>query len=235
VALTLAAGFADAHIFQHVTDTFVANMSGNLVFSGMALGDGQWRAGTRHLGALVAFAAGAAAATWFHDRRRRAGRALRPDLLLAAEALLLLAVVALVAVMGDERQGERALVYSVIGLGGFAMGMQNAALLRVGAVAVATTYASGSVARLGQESMLAAGAPPGDDRAPHRRAVAVLAAVVAAYVVGAALAAWAGAAAAWLLVPVAILAATAALTHRRLRGERWDADIRAHELPSGGG
>ena len=229
VALTVAAGFADAHIFLHVTDVFVANMSGNLVFMGIAAGEGHWRAGARHAAALGAFVLGAAVASWAHDRRRRAGRPLRPDLLLAAEAVLLALVLVWVVAVGDGHDGERAVVYPVIVLGGFAMGMQNTALLRVGTVAVATTFASGSVARLGSESVLAAGAADGPSRALHGRAVRVLGAVVVAYVVGAALAAWAGPGEGWLLVPVAILTITAVAVHRRLReigDDPWDKEVR---------
>jgi uncharacterized membrane protein YoaK (UPF0700 family) len=226
VALTAAAGFSDAHIFLHVTDVFVANMSGNLVLAGMALGEGSWRTGVRHGTALVAFALGAALANWYHARRRRTGRPMRPDLVLALEATLMLLVVAWIAALGGEHAGAPAFVYPVIGVGALAMGVQNAALLRVGAVAVATTYASGSVARLGAESMLMLTAPDVDERSPHGRAARVLAAVVLAYLVGAALAAWAGAAAAWLLVPVVVLVATAWVTRRRLAEDPWDADIR---------
>jgi uncharacterized membrane protein YoaK (UPF0700 family) len=233
-ALTVAAGFADAHIFLNVTDVFVANMSGNLVFMGISAGEGQWRAGVRHAAALVAFGLGAAMASWAHDHRRRAGRPLRPDLLLGAEALLLALVVVWTVVAGDGHGGERAVVYPVIVLGGFAMGMQNSALLRVGTVAVATTFASGSVARLGSESALAAGAADGPSRSLHSRAVRVLGAIVAAYVAGAALAAWAGPGGGWLVVPVAILSITAVAVHRRLReigADPWDKEAR----PAAGG
>nr|WP_249420262.1 YoaK family protein [Rhabdothermincola salaria] len=226
VALTAAAGFSDAHIFLHVTDVFVANMSGNLVLAGMALGEGSWRAGARHGTALVSFALGAAVANWFHARNRRRDRPMRPDLVLAFEAGLMVLVVVWIAVLGGEHAGETGFVYPVIGVGAFAMGMQNAALLRVGAVAVATTYASGSVARLGAESALMVSAPGVDERSPHARAARVLAAVVLAYLGGAALAAWAGSAAGWLLIPVVVLAATALATHRRLAEEPWDVDIR---------
>lgn len=226
VALTAAAGFSDAHIFLHVTDVFVANMSGNLVLAGMALGEGSWRAGARHATALVAFALGAAWANWFHARNRRRDRPMRPDLVLAFEATLMLVVVAWIAALGGDFADEPGFVYPVIGFGAFAMGMQNAALLRVGVVAVATTYASGSVARLGAESALMVTASGMEERSPHARAARVLAAVLVAYLCGAALAAWAGSAAAWLLVPVVVLAVTAAATHRRLAEEPWDADIR---------
>lgn len=226
VVLTAVAGFADAHIFLHVTEVFVANQSGNLVFAGMALGETSWREGARHVYALVAFAVGAAAANWFHARRRRARRPLRPDLILAGEALLLAGVVVWIALLGDDHGGAGWYVVPVIVAGAFAMGVQNAALLRVGAVAVATTYASGSVARLGAESALALSSTTTAERSPHARAVGVLTAVVVAYLAGAAVAAFAGSSTAWLLVPVGVLTAAAWVTTHRLDGEAWDAIIR---------
>lgn len=219
VALTVAAGFADAHIFLHVTGTFVANMSGNLVFFGMSIGEGSWRAGLRHLTAIVFFVIGSGVASWFHDRRRRDGRRVRPDLLLGVEAFLLLAVAAWVGLVGPVDGDVRIVVYPVLVMGALAMGMQNTALLRVGAVAVATTYASGSVARIGSEGALALGAGSPEDAAPHRRALPVLGAVVAAYVVGAVVAAALGASAAWMLVPALLIVAVAVVTHRTVEDE----------------
>ncbi len=214
VTLTAVAGFADAHIFLNVVEVFVANQSGNLVLLGMGAGEGRWSAALRHAVAIVAFALGVAVVSRIHERRRRSGRRLRPDLVLGAEALLLLLVAGWIAA-GDDA-GAAVLVYPVLVMGAFAMGLQTASLLRVGAVNVATTYATGSVARLGSEGALAI--DPGDspDARTHRRALVVLVSIVTAYAGGAALAAWAGDADAWLLLPVMVLVGAAAVHHRDL-------------------
>ena len=217
MALTATAGFVDAHFFLHVAKVFTANMSGNLVLFGMAMGDKQWTQGAHQAVALLAFVAGVFAASRFHDLHRRSGRLLRPDLLLGIEAFILVLVAAWVGIFGANHSGERILVYPAIVLAAFAMGMQNAAVLRVGAIAVATTYATGSVARLGSESALALGATSKEEAAVHLGVIPVLASMIAAYVLGAVLAAAVGASAAWLLLPAGVLGLSAVGTHRRLR------------------
>lgn len=228
VVLSAIAGYADTHVFLNVTRVFIANMSGNLVLLGIAIGETRWTATARFVTAILAFVAGIATASRVHDRRRRSDRRVRPDLVLAVEAALLLFVMVWVAAIGpDEDVGARIIVYPALIAGAFAMGMQNAALLRVGAVAVATTYASGSVARLGSEGALAFGAAHPEEATPHRRAVRVLGAMIVAYVAGAAVAAWAGRAPAWLLVPVVSLLVVALVTHRRLDRPELDEDSEA--------
>lgn len=228
VALTAIAGYADTHVFLYVTRVFIANMSGNLVLLGIAIGEGRWTATARFVTAIVAFVVGIATASRVHDRRRRSGQQLRPDLVLIVEAGMLLFVMIWVAATGpDTDVGARIIVYPALVAGAFAMGMQNAALLRVGAVAIATTYASGSVARLGSEGALAFGAARPGEATPHRRAVRVLGTMILAYVAGAAVAAWAGRAPAWLLVPVGGLLVVALVTHRRLDHPGVDGDSEA--------
>lgn len=217
LALTATAGFVDAHFFLHVTEVFTANMSGNLVLFGMALGEKQWAQGGHQAAALLAFIVGVFAASRFHDRHRRAGKPLRPDLLLGIEAAILALAAVWIGFVGAEHAGERFLVYPAIVLAAFAMGMQNAAVMRVGMLAVATTYATGSVARLGSETALAVGATSRAEATAHLGVIPVLGSMVAAYVLGALLAASVGASAAWLVLPAGVLVLSAIGTHRRLR------------------
>lgn len=217
LALTATAGFVDAHFFLHVTEVFTANMSGNLVLFGMALGEKQWAQGGHQAAALLAFIVGVFAASRFHDRHRRAGKPLRPDLLLGIEAAILALAAVWIGFVGAEHAGERILVYPAIVLAAFAMGMQNAAVMRVGMLAVATTYATGSVARLGSETALAVGATSRAEATAHLGVIPVLGSMVAAYVLGALLAASVGASAAWLVLPAGVLVLSAIGTHRRLR------------------
>ena len=217
LALTAAAGFVDAHFFLHVTEVFTANMSGNLVLFGMALGEKQWAQGGHQAAALLAFIVGVFAASRFHDRHRRAGKPLRPDLLLGIEAAILVLAAGWIGFVGADHPGERIMVYPAIVFAAFAMGMQNAAVLRVGVLAVATTYATGSVARLGSETALAIGATSKEEAAAHLGVIPLLASMVASYVFGALVAASVGASSAWLLLPVGVLVLAAIGTHRRLR------------------
>ena len=212
VALTAAAGFVDAHVYLHVVHVFVANMSGNLVLLGISLGDGQWSEVAAHLAAIVLFIAGVGLGTVVHDRRRASGRPLRPDLVLLGEAVLLVVVIGLRLVEGTpDPVTVEAMDFPILAVGALAMGLQTVVIGRVGSVAVATTYESGAVARVGEEAALAGREPRRDQRAEHLRVVQVLGAVLLAYALGAAVAAAVGASAAWLLVPLAVVLITAAV------------------------
>ena len=54
-----------------MTKVFIANMSGNLVLLGIALGDSQWIQGARLFASVVCFVAGIGVVTFIHDRQRR--------------------------------------------------------------------------------------------------------------------------------------------------------------------
>jgi uncharacterized membrane protein YoaK (UPF0700 family) len=216
--LAAVAGYTDAHLFLHVAEVFVANMSGNIVLLGMAAGelDGARVAGPTV--AIAAFVAGMALATWVHDRTRRAGRPLRPDLLVALEIVLFGVLIALtVGHTADIPGTVSARAYPILAAGGIAMGVQTAVLGRVGNVPVSTTYESGVIARLGEQSVLATASDRArEERATRARIVGILSALVVAYAGGAAFAAALGSSTAWLLVPVGVLVAVAVLLRRRL-------------------
>jgi uncharacterized membrane protein YoaK (UPF0700 family) len=130
--------------------------------------------------------------------------------------MLLLGVVVLRVLDGPSRAGTvDAMDFPILALGAFAMGLQTLVISRVGSVAVTTTYETGAVARFGQESALAARAPESERRAHHLAIVRVLGAIVAAYVGGAATASAASSSAAWLLVPIGIVLAVAAVLRPR--------------------
>jgi uncharacterized membrane protein YoaK (UPF0700 family) len=216
--LTAAAGFVDAHIFVHVTEVFVANQSGNVVLFGIFLGERRWPEVAAHLLSIAMFAVGVAVGTTIHDRRLATGRPLRPDLVLYAEAVLLAAVIALRVVDGPTpRLTVDAMDYPVILLGALAMGLQTVVIGKVGSVAVATTYESGAVARVGEEAALAlrSGRPP-DQRRGHSAVARVLLVVVASYAGGATLAAAANRNPAWLLAPLAVVLGSAGVARRVL-------------------
>jgi uncharacterized membrane protein YoaK (UPF0700 family) len=227
-ALAAVAGFTDAHLFLHVADVFVANMSGNIVLLGMAAGklDGTGVAGP--MVAIVAFVTGMAIATWFHDRRRRGGRSLRPDLLVVLEMVLFVGLIVLTIGHTTALAGTATpRAYPILAVGGLAMGVQTAVLRRVGDVPVATTYESGLVARLGEESVLASSdARTTRERTARARIVGVLSVLVATYAGGAALGAALGSSTAWLAVPVVVLAGVAIALHRRRRSRPDDGERR---------
>ncbi|MCB1038584.1 MAG: DUF1275 domain-containing protein [Acidimicrobiales bacterium] len=210
VALAAAAGFVDAHVYVNVTPVFVANMSGNLIHLGIFVGDGAWRTALASLLTIGAFTAGVVVATAHHHRQVVRDRTVRPTALLAAEAALLAGLTAWMAVASLAFTAEpRAADYPVLLVAGLAMGLQAAALRRVGEVAVATTYGTGAIVRIGEKIVLAA--HRADRPTEHRRrvAIAVLAVVLASYVAGAIAATIAGHGVALLAIPTAVVAGCA--------------------------
>jgi uncharacterized membrane protein YoaK (UPF0700 family) len=222
--LTAVAGFVDAHIFVHVTEVFVANQSGNIVLFGIFLGERRWPEVAAHILSISMFAVGVAVGTTIHDRRLQAGRPLRPDLILYAEAGLLAAVIVLRVIDGPSPVlTVDAMDYPVILLGALAMGLQTVVIGKVGSVAVATTYESGAVARVGEEMALASRAGRTDEqRRRHASVAKVLLIVVASYAGGATLAAAANRSPAWLLLPLAVVLVCATLARRVLAPQPED-------------
>lgn len=235
MALAAVAGFLDAHIYLKVVEVFVANMSGNIILLGMGVGDLSLPRVGGPAVALVLFGAGMAGATAMHDRRRRRGLRLRPDLLLAVEVALLTVVLVLLVVLGAEGRIGLPAAYPVLAVGALAMGIQTAAIRRVGATIVATTYESGAVARLAEESFLLGEETP-RERRTSRSTLRILAAVVAAYAGGAAVATALGTSAWVLLVPLGVLAVVAVAAARGVLRDAADDDPgdEAADGPDGG-
>lgn len=204
LALSLAAvaGFVDAHLFLFVSNVFVANMSGNMVRVGISAGEGEWAASIASTVALASFAFGVIAAIVHHDRQLQSKQRVRPDELLVAEAALLLSLPVLIVGFDIEFSAVADPIHvGVMAIGAFAMGMQASSLRRVGDVAVATTYGTGTIVRIGEKVALAG---RGADRAegPSRSTtITVLTAVLVSYILGAAVAAVLGESPWLLLIP----------------------------------
>jgi uncharacterized membrane protein YoaK (UPF0700 family) len=225
IALALIAGFIDAHIYVHVTPVFTANMSGNLIHLGVFTGLGHWRDAAASSVALLAFVTGVVCAVLHHNRQLRTEGFVKPDTLLAVEAVLLASLPLVVHLFGAHFSPEARLAdYPVIGVAAFAMGLQAAALRRVGEIAVATTYGTGAIVRIGEKVALAA--RRADRPTAHRRRLTlmILLSVLVSYVGGAALAAYIGASPVLLLLPAGGLMVTAVFARRQTLEK---------ELPSG--
>jgi uncharacterized membrane protein YoaK (UPF0700 family) len=210
-SLAGVAGFIDAHLFLHVTNVFVANMSGNMVRVGIFSGSGDWSIAAGSVAALFAFGAGVVVAIGHHDRRLQQTKPVRPDELLAIEALLTLALPVILIGFGVEFSNRAGPVhYLVIGIGAFAMGIQASSLRRVGSIAVATTYGTGTIVRIGEK--LALGLRGAERTSVGRRSatIVVLVGVLCCYVGGAAAASALGSSPLLLLIPSGVLLAFAA-------------------------
>ena len=218
ISLAAVAGFVDAHLFLYVSNVFVANMSGNMIRVGIFTGDGSWAAAVASLAALGAFVAGVIVAIDHHHRRVRSGRRVHPDDLLVAEGVLVLSLpIVLLAFDVQFSAVPDPLHYVVISLAAFAMGIQASSLRRVGEIAVATTYGTGTVVRIGEKAVLGLHRAERPSDGPRSATLVVLIAVLLGYIGGAAAASASGEPAALLFVPGAVLLVAAVFVRHSAR------------------
>lgn len=138
VLLAAIAGWIDAVGYLHFAHLFVSFMSGNSTVLAVALSDLDWLAALAPFAAILCFVFGSFAGTLM----TAASGEWRLALVLVVEALLLVGALAL----GAAQDG---FPFGMIPLA-VAMGLQNAAMQRVGSVSVSLTYVTGALVKLGQ-------------------------------------------------------------------------------------
>lgn len=155
--LTFVTGVIDAVSFLGPGHVFTANMTGNVVFLGFALGGTGDLSVSRSLAALVAFGGGSVVGGRLINGRRRtpAGHLL---IAMYAEAVLLF----LAAGAALLPRGERSFttVYLLIALTAVAMGLRNAVVRRLAVPDLTTTVLTLTVTGLAADSRLAGGRSP---------------------------------------------------------------------------
>ncbi|MFF5494105.1 YoaK family protein [Streptomyces aquilus] len=156
LALTLLSGVIDAVSLLGLGHVFVANMTGNVVLVGLALSGAPGHAATAPLTALGGFAVGALLIRAVPPHR------VAPRTLLALCAATESVLLALAA----SADGDRSLQVLVCAV---ALGLQNAAVRRVGVPELTTTVMTGTLTGL-IGSRAAERTAPGD----LRRALSVL-------------------------------------------------------------
>jgi uncharacterized membrane protein YoaK (UPF0700 family) len=179
MTLTVAAGSADAVSYLGLGRVFTANMTGNLVLLGVAVGQGQLTGSLRSVIAFAGFAMGVLVGV--RAAARSGGDATWPPsvtLVLVVELGLLAAFAVGWDVVGDHPSAVALDV--LIALSAAAMGMQTAAARRLSVAGVTTTFVTGTLASLIAE--LASSAP---DWARSARWAAALACIVLGAAVGA--------------------------------------------------
>src|SRR4051812_23624234 len=153
VLLDGVGGYVDAVGYLLLFQLFAANMSGNSILFGVALGQGQWQAALRQVLPIPLFVVGVAlgaviglALAWRGVRRR-------VTVLLTLE-IALLAVFALYGsrflhdgTLRPDAAWQDILLTALITL---PMGMQNVALRRAGGVSVRTTFVTGTLTSLAE-------------------------------------------------------------------------------------
>lgn len=209
LALTVLTGLVDAVSYLLLGRVFVANMTGNVVFLGFALGGASGFSIAASLTALGAFAVGALAGGRIVRDLRHRGRALFAGLL--TEAALLGAAAVLTATAGLHDGGR----YAVTALMAAAMGTQNAVVRALAVPDLTTTVLTLTLTGVFAD----AGAGPEAGAKAGRRLLSVVAMLVGA-LLGTLLVLHAGATSAVATALATELAVTAAAAgHLRAAGD----------------
>jgi uncharacterized membrane protein YoaK (UPF0700 family) len=181
LTLTVAAGSADAVSFLGLGQVFTANMTGNLVLLGVAIGQRQVAGSLRSVIAFAGFAIGVLVGS--RATARSTEDAVWPasvTTVLAVELGLLVAFAAVWEITGDHP--STLVLDGLIALSAGAMGMQTAAARRLNVAGVTTTFVTGTLASLITEL-----ASVGPDWAGSKRWAATIACIVIGAAAGAAL------------------------------------------------
>lgn len=154
LALTVLTGLVDAVSYLKLGHVFVANMTGNVVFLGFALAGAGGLSALASLLALGSFLLGALAGGWLCSRHEHHGRLLRAAILTQALLITLALLLALLA----SKPLEETVRYSLIVVLALAMGVQNAAALRLAVPELTTTVLTRTLTGIASEASLVGGA-----------------------------------------------------------------------------
>ncbi len=138
IGLTFAAGAVDAVSYLGLGQIFTANMTGNVVFLALALGERSVLTALHSVGALIGFSLGALVAGRILTRPRPAGTwPRRVTWLLWGELAFMVAFAVVWASVGGEPGAG--VLYLLIGLSSLGMGLQNAAARHLAVPGLTTT------------------------------------------------------------------------------------------------
>ena len=145
--LTWAAGSVDAISYLGLDHVFAAMMTGNTVLLGLAIAEGHILAALRSILALGGFGLGVAIGAWITGRDQRQGD--WPSAVTGAIAVeeVILGVFAVTWYFTNPPRSP-SVVHALIVLLSLAMGIQSAAVQRLGVTGVMTTYITGTITSL---------------------------------------------------------------------------------------
>src|SRR5262249_46938344 len=221
LALTFAAGCVDALSYLGLSHVFTANMTGNAVLLGLAIGQTQELQVAHSTAALVSFVGGVVmAAQLLGPPPHPVVWSSRITFALGLEFVVLL-VFAVSWLVGSRASGHGLLVLIV--LSGLAMGIQSAVARRLAVPGISTTYITGTITALVAELTSVSGAV-----GERRRMTAVIGALVAGAITGGLMLVYARRAAAFVpaLVVAAVLVAGVGFLRGVSRKRGQDAGIR---------
>jgi uncharacterized membrane protein YoaK (UPF0700 family) len=153
--LATVGGYVDAVGFLTLAGLFVAHMSGNTVRLGVFASDGDWSFAAQRLVPIIVFTLGIACGAVFIEALRRRSKRTPAARVLVAEALLLLAfmLVGEAVVDGASVAAGSWHYYLLAVIAVLAMGLQSAALRRVAGVPIQTTFVTGMLAQVAEETV----------------------------------------------------------------------------------
>jgi len=152
LGLTAVTGVVDAVSFLGLGHIFTANMTGNIVFLGFAIGGGTGVSVGRSLTALSAFACGGICGGRINTRDLTPARSLLTAM--CFESFLLLLAVASTA---PSEFKASSVAYIVIVSTALAMGLRNAVVRKLGVPDMTTTVLTLTITGLAADSRLAGG------------------------------------------------------------------------------
>lgn len=161
LVLTGVTGLVDAVSFLKLGHVFVANMTGNVVFIGFAIGGA---ADLSMLASLVAIAAFVAGALGGGHLGARLGRHRGQLVAVATYVEMALIGAALISSMAGSGTNDATTQYTLIVLLALAMGLQNAAARRLAVPDMTTTVLTLTLTGLAADSPLAGGKNPNSAR-----------------------------------------------------------------------
>lgn len=148
LVLAFTAGYIDALSYLGLNRVFTANMTGNTVLLGIALAQFDGAGAARSGLALTGFLAGAAVGAWIAERDH--SDTLWPRAVMHALTLESVVLLGFAACWYLAHDGLRTATTTaaLIVLAALAMGVQSAAVTRLGVSGIATTYLTGTLTNL---------------------------------------------------------------------------------------
>ena len=159
-ALTFSTGLIDAVSFISLGHVFTANMTGNIVLLGFAVGGATGLSAARSGASLLAFMAGALFGGMINVRHSNWTQMRLLKRATVIEALLLLMSAGLAASAGTKTEISPGLTYGLIILLALAMGVRNAVVRKLAVPDLTTTVLTLTITGIASDSSLAGGANP---------------------------------------------------------------------------
>jgi uncharacterized membrane protein YoaK (UPF0700 family) len=160
IVLTFSTGLIDAVSFISLGHVFTANMTGNIVLLGFAVGGATGLSAARSGVSLLAFMAGALFGGMINVRHSGWTQMRLLKRAIVIEATLVLMATGFAASAGNKIEVSPGLTYGLIVLMALAMGVRNAVVRKLAVPDQTTTVLTLTVTGIASDSSLAGGANP---------------------------------------------------------------------------